>query len=550
MLRKGSTTPFFIFAAILLIGGCKDKEPEAIHHEITSFSVVDQNGINHELSVNNSQNTITNRETLPKHVNLSLLVAQFKTNHERAVVKIDGVTQQSGKGYKDFRDPIIYDLFMDDVKERSYTVNIMKEPLANTFKTFAFSDRTMRQFPVTIDEASGEIFNENELPKNIGITALQPTFTLNESNAVVKVNGVRQVSGVQRQDFSKPVLYTVEGEDGSSRTYTVNLKQGDFVAIKNPVMEGGYADPTVIRIDDEFYAYVTGGRVRGYRSSDLFNWRSIGPPSEVFTKRPDFVEVVSGKAAPGMWAPDINYFDGKYVMYYSISQWGEGARCGIGIGVSNLPQGPFLPPAGNPNGKLFISTEIGVHNSIDPCFYEENGKRYLFWGSFNGIYMTELTADGMAVKDLTKKTKIAGNAFEATYIHKRGNYYYLFASVGGCCDGINSSYKVVVGRSEKLTGPYLNRAGVDMNMVNSWGAPTFDPIVLQGDDTYIGPGHNARILTDKNDVNWMLYHSYINENNAVGQRNLMLGKVNWDNDGWPIVDNGTPSPVLTDMPAF
>src|SRR5690606_40880923 len=102
----------------------------------------------------------------------------------------------------------------------------------------------------------------------------------------------------------------------------------------------------------------------------------------------------------------------------------------------------------------------------------------------------------------------------------RGNYYYLLASVRRCCDRINSSYKIVVGRSEKLTGPYLNRAGVDMNMVNSWGAPTFDPIVLQGDDTYIGPGHNARILTDKNDVNWMLYHSYINENNAVGQRKI------------------------------
>src|SRR5690606_23401064 len=269
MLRKRSTTLFFIFAAILFIGGgCKDKEPEAIHHEIRSFSVVDQNGINHELSVNSSQNTITNRETLPKHVNLSRLVAQFKTNHESTIVKIDGVTQQSGKGYTDFRDPIIYDLFMDDVKQRSYTVNIKKEPLANTFKTFAFSDRTMRQFPVTIDEETGEISNENELPTNIDITALQPTFTLNESNAVVKVNGVQQVSGVQRQDFSKPVLYTVEGVDGSSRIYTVSLKQGDFFAIKNPVMEGGYADPTVIRIDDEFYAYVTGGRVRGYRSSD------------------------------------------------------------------------------------------------------------------------------------------------------------------------------------------------------------------------------------------------------------------------------------------
>jgi arabinan endo-1,5-alpha-L-arabinosidase len=77
--------------------------------------------------------------------------------------------------------------------------------------------------------------------------------------------------------------------------------------------------------------------------------------------------------------------------------------------------------------------------------------------------MTELTDDGMAVKNLTKKTKIAGNSFEAPYIHKRGNYYYLFASIGSCCEGMNSTYKVVVGRSENVDGPYLNKSGVDMN---------------------------------------------------------------------------------------
>lgn len=550
MLKKLLTNILLLWIIIPFVGSCKGSEEKVIEGEITSFSVVDQNGTNHELNVNNAKNTVTNRETFPTHVNLSRLIAQFKTNSTDAILKINAVLQQSGKGEIDFTDEVGYDLYVGDVKQRSYAVNITKGAMANTFRTFAFSDQTMSLFPVVIDEESSEISNGNEIPKNVDITALQPTFTLTESKATAKVNGVKQLSAVQRHDFSKPVVYTIEGEDGSSRTYTVNLKQGNTVAIKNPVMSGSYADPTVIRVGNEFYAYVTSGRVRGYKSTDLINWNRIGTVSEVFTTRPDFVEVVAGKDAPAMWAPDINYFDGKYVMYYSISQWGEGAKCGIGVGVSNLPQGPFIPPAGNPNGKLFISTEIGVHNSIDPCFYEENGKRYLFWGSFHGLYMTELTADGMAVKDLSKKTKVAGNAFEATYIHKKGDYYYLFASVGGCCDGVNSSYKVVVGRSKNLAGPYLSRTGTDMNTVNSWNSPGFDPIVLQGDGTYIGPGHNARIITDKNGADWMLYHAYIKENNAVGSRNLLLGKVNWDGEGWPKVDNGTPSAVLTDMPVF
>lgn len=543
-------TNILALLTFMTLGSCKEKEQNDTIAELTSFSVVDQNGTNHVLSVNNQKNVISNREVLPPHVNTSRLVAQFKINRTDAVLKIGDVQQQSGKGQTDFRSEVVYDLYVDNAKQRSYTVQINKEAMSNTFSSFSFPEEELALFPVVIDDEAGEIANENIIPRNINITSLQPSFTLSESRATVKVNGVKQVSGVQRHDFSKPVVYTIEGEDGSSRTYTVNLKQGDFYAIKNPVMSGSYADPTVIRVGNEFYSYVTSGRVRGYRSPDMINWSSIGPPSEVFTTRPDFVEVVSGKDAPGMWAPDINHFDGKYVMYYSISQWGEGDKCGIGVGVSTVPQGPFLPPPGNPNGKLFISTEIGVHNSIDPCFFEENGKRYLFWGSFHGLYMTELTADGMAVKDMSQKTKVAGKAFEATYIHKRGNYYYLFASVGGCCDGVNSSYKVVVGRSQNLAGPYVSRGGVQLNSIDSWGAPGFDPIVLQGNDTYIGPGHNARILTDNNGVDWMLYHSYIKQNNAVGSRNLMLGKVNWDSEGWPIVDNGTPSAVLSDMPVF
>ncbi|HLT87937.1 MAG TPA: family 43 glycosylhydrolase [Sphingobacterium sp.] len=539
-----------VMAFSLMNIACKESENRIDDGEITQFTVWDQNSIKHELHVNNVKNIISNKETFPINVNLSRLVAEFKTNHANVVLKVNGELQQSGKTRNDFTKEIIYDLFVGETKQRSYAVNITKGVMTNSFRAFSFPEKEMENYQPIINEETGEISNENEIPKNINISDLAPAFTLTERGATVKVNGVKQVSGVQRHDFSKPIVYTIEGEDGSSRSYTVDLKQGDFVAIKNPVMSGSYADPTVIHVGNEFYTYVTSGRVRGYRSSDLFNWRSIGPPSEVFTTRPDFVEVVSGKDAPGMWAPDINYFDGKYVMYYSISQWGEGAKCGIGVGVSNLPQGPFVPPAGNPNGKLFISTEIGVHNSIDPCFYEENDKRYLFWGSFHGLYMTELTADGMAVKDMAQKTKVGGKAFEATYIHKRGNYYYLFTSVGGCCDGVNSSYKVVVGRSQNLAGPYMSRGGVDMNTVDAWGATGFDPIVLQGNDTYIGPGHNARIITDKNGVDWMLYHSYIKENNTVGSRNLMLGKVNWDNDGWPIVDNGTPSPVLTEIPVF
>lgn len=342
-------------------------------------------------------------------------------------------------------------------------------------------------------------------------------------------------------------MYTIEGQDGTSKEFTVKLKKSNKVYFVNPIIEGDYPDPTVIRVGNEFYLYITGGLVRGYKSTDLINWEPIGgSSSEVFDNRPDFTN--DNVNETGMWAPDINYFDGKYVMYYSISKWGGGATCGIGIGVSEKPKGPFLPPAGNPNGKLFVSSEIGVHNSIDPCFFEENGKRYLFWGSWGGIHMTELTDDGMAVKNLTKKTKIACNSFEAPYIYKRGNYYYLFASIGFCCEGMNSTYKVVVGRSENIDGPYLNKSGVDMNNYDAWDPLNYHPIVIKGDEFFVGPGHNSRIITDDNGIDWIFYHSYID--NGIDQRNLILDRVEWDEEGWPVINNGTPSYSINIIPFF
>lgn len=538
---------WFLLVVALYLCACEDSpENKTIEAQITQFSVWDQKTVNHPLHVDNVENIISNRQEIPAYVNLSRLIAEFKLSHQDAVLKVNDRVQRSGQGEIDFTKETIYDLYVGNEKQRSYKVNISKGELLNSFRTFTFPGSHMEPYQPIINEETGEIANEKEIPLNIDITSLKPEFTTSERGAVVKVNGVVQKSGVAAHNFSNPVVYTIEGEDGTSRQFTVKLKQGDEYYLENPIISGSYADPTVIRKGNEFYVYVTGGRVRGYKSTDLLNWNRIGSVSEVFTQRPDFTD--DNVSETGMWAPDINYFDGKYVMYYSISKWGGGATCGIGIGIADLPQGPFLPPPGNPNGKLFVSGEIGVHNSIDPCFFEEDGKRYLFWGSWGGIHMTELTADGYAVKDMTKKKQVAGKSFEAVYIHKRGNYYYMFASIGACCEGMNSSYKVVVGRSTRLDGPYLDKNGVDMNSFDAWNPTHYNPIVLRGNEMFAGPGHNSRIITDDKGVDWMLYHAFVH--NGSDSRSLMIDKVEWDADGWPMVGNGTPSFAMKEVPFF
>jgi arabinan endo-1,5-alpha-L-arabinosidase len=172
-----------------------------------------------------------------------------------------------------------------------------------------------------------------------------------------------------------------------------------------------------------------------------------------------------------------------------------------------------------------------VQNSIDQFYIEHQGKKYLFLGSFRGIYAIELAADGLSLKPGAKKNQIAGTAFEGTYIHKKGEYYYLFASVGTCCEGIKSTYKLVVGRSESLFGPYVDKVGKPM-MRNG------HTVVINANDRFVGNGHNAEIVRDKKGDDWVLYHG-VDKQNPKG-RILLLDQLRWDKAGWPFVQGGSP----------
>lgn len=213
-------------------------------------------------------------------------------------------------------------------------------------------------------------------------------------------------------------------------------------------------------------------------------------------------------------------------MYYSMSRWGGEWTCGIGVAVAQKPEGPFTDC-----GMLFRSNEIGVQNSIDPFYIEEQGKKYLFWGSFRGIYGIELSDDGMHIRQGSKPCQIAGTAYEGTYIHKRDGYYYLFASTGTCCEGLNSTYQTVVGRSESLWGPYVDKKGGNMMDNHS-------ELLIGKNKYFVGTGHNAELVTDNKGQDWILYHG-VSVANPTG-RVLLLDPIEWK-DGWPTVNNGSPS---------
>lgn len=291
----------------------------------------------------------------------------------------------------------------------------------------------------------------------------------------------------------------------------------------NPVIDYSLPDPTVIKGDDGyFYLYATEDirNVPIHRSTDLVHWDYVGT---AFTKttRPTF------EPKGGIWAPDINKIGNKYVMYYSMSVWGGEWTCGIGVAVADRPEGPFVD-----KGKLFRSNEINVQNSIDPFYIEDNGKKYLFWGSFRGIYGIELSKDGLSLKKGAKPKQIAGTAYEGTYIHKHNGYYYLFASIGSCCEGLKSTYTTVVGRSKNLFGTYVDKENRPM-MENH------HEVLIHKNKSFVGTGHNSEIVSDKKGADWLFYHAVSVENPSG--RVLMLDRIYWDEDGWPSVNGESPS---------
>jgi arabinan endo-1,5-alpha-L-arabinosidase len=159
----------------------------------------------------------------------------------------------------------------------------------------------------------------------------------------------------------------------------------------------------------------------------------------------------------------------------------------------------------------------------------------------NGIYAIELSEDGLRLKEGAEKVQVAGDIYEGTMIYKRGRSYYMFASIGTCCEGVTSTYQLVVGRSDSLLGPYRDKSGKSM-MDNGFS------LVINRNERFSGTGHCSEVVQDDAGDDWLLYHAYDNTD-PNGGRKLMLDKIRWDRQGWPFVKSGSAS-VTADRPVF
>ena len=328
----------------------------------------------------------------------------------------------------------------------------------------------------------------------------------------------------------------VGGAQETGATYT-NPVSKDFADT--------FADPAVIKGKDGYwYAYGTSdplreGEGRSHiipiaRSKNLVDWKHVG---DAFSGPTDVSWAAKGA---GIWAPDIRYIDGKYYMYYGVTETTETPQTGdsaIGVATAPTPTGPWtdsgapvVEPRRGGGGFLwtFDSNE----------FTDSDGTRYLYYGSYNGgISVTRLSEDGTrAVGDPTMVA--IDNRYEGSYVVKRNGYYYLFGSSANCCAGPTTGYSVYVGRSRSPMGPFVDREGQSMLQSRVGGSIVITP----NGNKWVGTGHNA-VVTDLSGQDYFVYHAidrkdpYLDEPFGINERPMLLDRLDWVG-GWPAVRAG------------
>ncbi|TWI67320.1 arabinan endo-1,5-alpha-L-arabinosidase [Pseudoduganella lurida] len=288
-----------------------------------------------------------------------------------------------------------------------------------------------------------------------------------------------------------------------------------------------------------------------YRSNDLVHWTFV---ADAFAERP-------APAAPTswLWAPEPHYHDGRYYLYYTITDVADAASprpgctndSAIGVASSASPAGPWQA-----SGRTVVAPRAsGAGCQFDWTFDPDvvttgDGVRYLYYGSYGGgIFVQRLAADGLAVEGEPRRVGSAGR-YEGAEVVRHDGLWYLFVSATDCCAGPLTGYSLNVGRAATPEGPFLDRLGNDMAAVRAGGTP----VLPQNGNRWTGPGHNT-VLQDVAGQWWTLYHAvdlgdpYFSP--GLTRRPVLMDRVDWI-DGWPVVaggggpsDEALPAPATT-----
>lgn len=283
-------------------------------------------------------------------------------------------------------------------------------------------------------------------------------------------------------------------------------------------------DPVMAYENGKYYMFTTGFGVGVLSSEDMVNWKR---EKGVLNPVPEWAR----EEVPGYnghtWAPDVIRVGDLWYLYYSCSSFGKNTSA-IGVAVNKTLNPESADFEWKDLGKVIQSkARENNWNAIDPnLILDTDGTPWLTFGSFwDGIQLVKLEKDMKTPvgtpKTIARRKANGGNPVEAPFMIYRDGYFYLFVSFDYCCKGLNSNYKVAVGRSKTIDGPFVDAEGKDM-------AQGGGNILVGESEQYAGVGHCG--VYEFNGKWYMVAHGYDKQKNGASK--LFLRELKWQ-DGWP-----------------
>lgn len=325
-------------------------------------------------------------------------------------------------------------------------------------------------------------------------------------------------------------------------------------------------DPSVIFANNQYYVF--GSHLSVAKSPDLMRWsrvaEGVNSSNRIFNNvNSELSEALTWAQTNTLWAPDVAYINGRYLMYYNACK-GDSPVSALGIASSSKIEGPYTD-----NGLILrsgmwgqISEDGKVYNGqthpnvVDPTVFFDNSNRlWMIYGSYSGgIFIMQLNAStGFPLSGQGYGKHLMGgnhSVIEGAYViySPETNYYYMFVSFGGL--DAAGGYNIRVSRSRNANGPYVDAKGTDMrNVKANPSVPLFDTaslaphgVKLVGNHVfantnnqlgYVSPGHNSAYRKAATGQYFLVFHTRFPGRGE--QHEVRSHEFFFNADGWPVV---------------
>ncbi|MCC8154079.1 MAG: glycoside hydrolase family 43 protein [Tannerellaceae bacterium] len=289
--------------------------------------------------------------------------------------------------------------------------------------------------------------------------------------------------------------------------------EGEKLTSGNPVFEGWYADPEGIIYNDTYWIYPTWSDKYEnqiffdcFSSKDLVNWTK-------HSRILDNTEVTWAWQA--MWAPAVLRKDGKYYFFFGANDIQSNDELGgIGVAVSDRPEGPYKDLLGRP----LIDKIVNGAQPIDQfVFCDDDGTYYMYYGGWKHCNIVKLNndftelvpfEDGEIYKEVTPE-----NYVEGPFMFKKDGKYYFMWSEGGWT---GPDYAVAYAIADSPFGPFERVAR----------------ILEQDDEIAKGAGHHSVMHVPDSEDYYIVYHRRPINETARDYRVTCIEKMTFDENGF------------------